>query len=307
MDTIKLKSGECFDGNNEIYKDTQIRVCGKDITIKNTVIDNDGICVYSNYNCSNLKIENCTFISKSNNCIKIIADNLDSVIDNITFDGCKLYFSRIGMELQNHKNENEKIKNVTIKNCVFEGFADSTSYRYGISLSGYGRYVSINDCIFNCEKGIELVGFSNVIIEGNKIDGNKETIISSNSRPMDNIHILNNKLNGKLFLYGLSDSVINGNEISCSYVEIKKSKTTTLNGNEIESTGHYSVMLNDAHDNIVKENKITQKSKSNWSVIRCYGSDSTNNVITKNTITREKKGGKLYDEYNGAHDNKFSN
>lgn len=305
METIKLKTGECFDGKNNNYTNTQIRVCGKDVIIKNAIINNDGICIYSNYNCSNLKIINCVFTSNSNNCIKIIADTLESVIDNISIENCKFIFSRIGIELQNHKNNNEKIKNIVIKNCSFNGLSDSTSYRYGISLSGYGRYVSVNQCTFNCEKGVEIVGFSNVIIDDNVITTNKESIISSNSRPMDHINIVNNTLNGKLFVYGLSESLISNNNITCNYVEIKKSKTTTLSDNNITSTGHYAIMLNNAHDNVVKTNNINQTNKSNWSVIRCYDTESVNNLISKNIIKRAKKAGKLYDEYNGANNNTF--
>jgi len=303
MDKIELKTGDCFDGNNGVYKNTQLRICGKNITIKNVTIENSDICIYSNYNCSGLKIIDCTFKSTSNNCVKIIADNLSSVIQGILFDGCSFYFSRMGIELQNHKNSEEKIKDVTIKNCTFEGIDDSADYGYGISLSGYGRYTTINDCEFDCKKGIELVGFSNVIIDNNKIKGKTNSIISSNSRPMDNVYILNNELRSKLFLYGLSDSIIKNNNIYCSYVEIKKSSTTTLVDNYIESTGHYSVMLNDASNNIVRNNTLNQTSKSNWSVIRCYGSNCSNNTIKDNTIKRANKSGKAFDEYDGAHDN----
>ena len=304
--TIVLNEGctiICHSKN--ISQNLKIELRGKNITINNLKWQNDGICLYSNYNCSGLTLMGCQLNSEGNNAVKIIADKISGVIQNIQIKNCTFQFKRMGIELQNHGNSEYKIDKVLIQDSKF--FTESESdYRYGMSLSGYGKNAKITNCKFNnCIKGIELVGFSDVDIKDSLFNCKDYSIISSNSRKMDNFIIQNNKLNGQLYLYNCTNSVVSDNEINCPYVEIKSSQEVVLTKNNITTTGHYSIMLNKASYSKIIENVINQKSTSNWSVIRCYGKDATDNLISKNKITRANKTGKLWDQYNGASNNTF--
>ena len=298
---IKLNSN----GSQVGGKFDRIEVRGKNVTIKDVVVEGDGVALYSNYNCSGLVVEDSTFISHSNNSVKIIADNVGGVIKNVVFKNCSFKFARMGAEIQNHKNADYKIDGIRFEGCTFISDGES-GYKYGLSLSGYGRNAVVKGCKFReCVKGVEIVGFSDVTIEDCDIAGSAFSVISSNDRGMKNITIEDCYLNGMIRLTNCSDSTLRDCDIDCPYVEIKNSEGVLIAGNTITSTGHYSVMLNQSSACKVQDNVLRQRSTANWSVIRCYGKQAKGNVLKGNTITRAKKVGKVWDEYNGASGNIF--
>lgn len=288
----------------------RIEVRGKNVTIKNVVVEGEGITLYSNYNCSGLTVEDSTFISHSNNAVKIISDNVGGIVENMTFKNCKFIGGRMAVEIQNHKNTDYKINGVRFEGCEFVVAVPQPTvkndYPYGLSISGYGRNVVADGCKFEgCSKGIEIVGFSDVTIGDCGISGSTFSIISSNERDMKNITIEDCYLNGMIRLTNCSGSTLRDCNIDCSYVEIKNSERVVVEGNTITSTGHYSVMLNQSSECKVYDNVLRQRSTVNWSVMRCYGKNAKRNVLKGNTITRAKKVGKVWDEYNGASGNVF--
>ena len=302
MEKVILKEGETLRGARLAG---QVYVQGRNVTIEDCTVECDGVALYSNYNCSGLKVVNSTFASRGNNAVKIVADKLASPIEGINFMACRFEFARMGVELQNHGNNDYKFVGAYVEDCKFEAIDDSKDYRYGLSLSGYGREVTVNGCTFDkCVKCVELVGFSDVTIFGSDLKGTSNSVISSNSRRMKDIHISDCSLVGMPHLYNCEDSWIADCEISCSYVEVKKSRNVEVSGNNITSYVHYSVMLNQAHNCHVHDNTIRQNG-ANWSVIRCYGQQSYENLIEGNKMSRAKKTGKLYDQIEGAHDNIF--
>ena len=302
MEKVILKEGESLHG---VTLHGQVYVQGRNVTIEDCTVECDGIALYSNYNCSGLKVVNSTFTSHGNNAVKIVADKLGNPIVGINLMACRFVFARMGLELQNHGNSDYKIVGAYMEDCKFEAIDDSKDYKYGISLTGYGRDVTVSGCIFTkCVKCVEIVGFSDVSIIGSELDGISHSVISSNSRRMKDIHISECSLKGMPHLYNCEDSWITDCEISCSYVEVKKSKNVVVDHNEITSHGHYSVMLNQSNGCHIYGNTI-QQNGANWSVIRCYGQQSYDNIIESNQISRAKKTGKIYDQYEGAHDNTF--
>ena len=288
----------------------RIEVRGKNVTIKDVVVEGDGVALYSNYNCSVLTVEDSTFISHNNNAVKIIADNVGGVIENVTFKNCLFISWRMAVEIQNHKNTDYKVNGVRFEGCEFviAEITEESSYPYGLSLSGYGRNVVVKDCKFtDCLKGIEIVGFSDVTIEDCDITGSSFSIISSNDRDMEKIYIRDSKLNGMVRLTNCSSSLLVNNEIECPYVEIKNSNNVIVAENTITSTGHYTVMLNQSSICSVKQNNLVQEG-SNYSIVRCYGSKAKNNVIVDNTLKMKKpKKGKWWDQASGATKNIFEN
>lgn len=288
----------------------RIEVRGKNVTIKDVTVEGEGIALYSNYNCSGLIVEDSTFISRSNNAVKIIADNVSGIVENVVFRNCKFIGNRMAVELQNHKNTDYKINGVRFEGCEFviAEITEESSYPYGLSLSGYGRNVVVKDCKFtDCLKGIEIVGFSDVTIEDCDISGSSFSVISSNDRDMERIYIRDSKLKGMVRLTNCSKSLLVENEIECPYVEIKNSDNVIVAENKITSTGHYTVMLNQSSICSVKQNNLVQKG-SNYSIVRCYGSKAKNNVIVDNTLKMKKpKKGKWWDQASGATRNIFEN
>lgn len=290
----------------------RIEVRGKFVTIKDVTVEGEGITLYSNYNCSGLVVEDSTFISHSNNAVKLIADNVGGIVENVTFKNCKFIGSRMAVEIQNHKNTDYKINGVRFEGCEFVVAEPQPTvkneYPFGLSLSGYGRNVVVDGCKFtDCLKGIEIVGFSDVTIEDCNITGSSFSIISSNDRDMERIYIRDSKLKGMVRLTNCSSSILANNEIECPYVEIKNSNNVIVAENKITSTGHYTVMLNQSSICSVKQNNLVQKG-SNYSIVRCYGSKAKNNVIVDNTLKMKKpKKGKWWDQASGATRNIFEN
>ena len=290
----------------------RIEVRGKNVTIKDVVVEGEGIALYSNYNCSGLVVEDSTFISHTNNAVKIIADNVGGIVENVVFKNCKFVGGRMAVEVQNHKNTDYKINGVRFEVCKFVVAEPQPTvkneYPYGLSLSGYGRDVVVDGCKFEgCGKGIEIAGFSEVTIGNCDISGRSFSIISSNDRDMERIYVRNSKLKGMVRLTISSNSLLEANNIECPYVEIKNSNNVIVAENKITSTGHYTVMLNQSSICSVKQNNLVQEG-SNYSIVRCYGSKAKNNVIVDNTLKMKKpKKGKWWDQASGATRNIFEN
>lgn len=112
---IKLNSN----GSQVGGKFDRIEVRGKNVTIKDVTVEGEGITLYSNYNCSGLTVEDSTFISHSNNAVKIIADNVGGIVENVVFRNCKFVGGRMAVEIQNHKNTDYKVNGVRFEGCEF--------------------------------------------------------------------------------------------------------------------------------------------------------------------------------------------
>lgn len=280
----------------------RIEVRGKNATIKDAVVEGDGVTLYSNYNCSGLVVEDCTFVSRKNNAVKIIADNISGMAKNIKFKNCEFTGQRMGVELQNHKNEDYKIADVEFEDCKF------TSAGFALSLTGYGRNVRCYNCTFDgAKKGVELVGFSHVVLQTCTLTG-AQAFIASGDRPMQMVSLRLCKLNGSVRLENCSESCMEWCTVVASpYLEIKKSAQVTLLGCEITSSTHYGVMLNQSSYCTLKNNKITDTG-SNYAVVRCYGVNAEKNIVRDNQLFMQyPKKGSWYDQKNGAKDNVFQN
>ena len=304
---IKLSTNDSQVGG----KFDRIEVRGKNVTIKDVTVEGEGIALYSNYNCSGLVVEDSTFISHSNNAVKIIADNIGGIVENVVFRNCKFIGGRMAVEIQNHKNTDYKINGVRFEGCEFVVAEPQPTvkneYPYGLSLSGYGRNVVVDGCKFEgCGKGIEIAGFSEVTIGNCDISGKSFSVISSNKRAMEKITIKDSRIKGMVRLTISSNSLLEANTIECSYVEIKSSHNVSILKNNITSTGNYSVMLNQSSKCLVEHNNLVQKG-SNYSIVRAYKLKSTGNITRNNNLMMKyPKVGTWYDQIEGAAGNVFT-
>lgn len=290
MEEIILRTGETL----KDVSCNKIWVKGKNVTIENVTVEGDEEALYSNYNCSGLVVRNSTFISHGKNAVHIIADTLKDPIEGIRFKNCVFIGYRMGVELQNHKNEKPKIDGVEFENCKFRG---TDGRGYALSLTGYGRNVYILNCVFEGRvKGVEIAGFSDVTLQGCKIQGGKESLIASNDRLMRNITARSCELKGKVYLENASESNLSWCKVEALCVYLKNSTFITLIGNDIRSTGSYGVMMDQSRECLVTDNTITQRG-SNYSIVRCYGKNATGNIVRGNAISMKKpKKGKWYDQ-----------
>jgi hypothetical protein len=289
----------------------RIEVRGKNVTIKDVTVEGEGITLYSNYNCSGLVVEDSTFISHTNNAVKIIADNVGGIVENVVFRNCKFIGVRMAVEIQNHgkltppaegvPDDWYKIRGVEFEDCTFE------SDGYALSLSGYGKNARCYNCSFTgTTKGVEVVGFVDVVLQSCQLTG-KQAFISSNKRP-SKVALRLCKLKGGVRFENCTDSGMAWCIAEASpYVEIKHSTRTALLGCEITSSANYGVMINESRECTVINCKIANTG-SNYSVVRCYKPKSTGNIISGNTLMMKKpKVGKWYDQKDGASGNVFEN
>ena len=291
----------------------RIEVRGKNVTIKDVTVEGEGIALYSNYNCSGLVVEDSTFISHSNNAVKLIADNVGGVIENVVFKNCKFVGGRMAMEIQNHGKLTPPTEGVPedwykIRGVEFEGctFVSEDSNGYALSLSGYGKNARCYNCTFTgTEKGVEVVGFVDVVLQNCQLTG-KQAFISSNERP-NKVALRLCRLKGGVRFENCTESGMAWCIAEASpYVEIKHSSRTTLLGCEITSAVNYGVMINESKECTVINCKIANTG-SNYSVVRCYKPKSTGNIIRGNTLMMKKpKKGKWYDQASGATGNTFT-
>lgn len=292
-------------------KNLEIRVNGKNIRIERIAISNDsGIALRSYSDCSNLSVVDCCLISSTDNAVKLVADNIISVIEGVRFENNDFYFRRMGIEIQNHGNNSCRFNRLTISRCRFK-MLPSPNYGYAISLSGYGRNANISsNTIYEAIVGVEIVGFSDVEIEDNILqDITGKAIVASNGRKMSNITVARNKIlcpKAKIHLINTGNLSICNNELRLMYIELGGCSRSLISNNTIYSYGHYALMIDgtnkESRNNIVQNNTIEQLG-DNWAVFRCYGKNATKNKFTKNKIKRTNSKGVLYDQMNGASKN----
>lgn len=286
----------------------ELRVSGKNICVERIAISNDsGTAMRSFSDCSNLSVVDCYINSSTDNAVKVVADNINSVIEGVRFENCDFYFRRMGIEIQNHGNNSCRFNGLTISGCSFK-MLPSPKYGYAISLSGYGRNVIISsNTIQETAVGVEIVGFSDVEITDNIMqDITGKAIVASNERKMSNITIAQNRIScpkAKIQMANTSTLLIMNNELRLMCLELGGCSRSLISDNTLYSYGHYSVMIDgsnkESRNNIVQNNTIEQFG-DNWAVFRCYGKKATKNKFLKNKVIKANSKGVIYDQKNGA-------
>lgn len=283
-----------------------IKVAGKYVTIEGVSVEGKDDALYCNHNCSGLLVKNSKFVSRGKNAVKIIADTVKEPIDGITFIGCVFVGARMAVELQNHKTNETKIKNVVFKDCRFV-CGDESGKHYGLSLTGFGLGAKVTNCEYDKRfvVGVEMVGFSDVEFVNCKMAGKDKAFIMSNKRHMSDVYLHDCEVDGDIRFYNCDSCGMYESVVRCpGHVEVKKSENVIINSCKIDSYGHYSIMFDNAWDCMAIDNELHQHG-DNYAVVRCYGSKSRGNQIVYNTVTRDGKKGVKYDQKNGAYDNRF--
>lgn len=312
--TLYLENNTSVKGQStmECGRRLKVQIGGGNVNINNLRWSNDqGVALLSYASCQNLTIENCYVTSMVDNSVKIVADNVKDVIKNITIKYSTFTFKRMGIEIQNHGNNEFRYDGLYIHDCSFYMVDGRTNYGFAVSLSGYGKNAVVNNnMFFGNSVGVELVGFSKVAINSNQFQGiTSKTIVCSNKRKMQDITIENNEINSpssKIQISNTDRLFFRNNTITISYIELIGCSDCNISNNDIVSKSHYAIIMDGGakrtENNIIENNTIRQEG-DNWAVIRCYGGHCYGNHVRNNQITRLSKRGKIYDQIKGANNN----
>ena len=292
-------------------RNVEVRISGQNVCLERVeIINESGIGLRSHTNCSRLSILDSTISSSCDNAVKLVADHIEGVTENVRFENCVFFFRRMGVEIQNHGNSSCRYNRLTISGCCFK-MLPSPEYGYAISLSGNGRNANISSNTINgTVVGVEIVGFSDVKIRNNSfIDITVKAIVASNERIMSNITIAKNRIicpKARLQILNTCNLSIKNNDLRLMNLELGGCTQSIISDNNIYSYGHYAVMIDgtnkESRNNIVQNNTIEQLG-DNWAVFRCYGKNATKNRFLRNKIKKAISKGVLYDQKNGAANN----
>lgn len=307
---LKLQDNVTFICKNDVKcSSLSMFVIGKNIKLQGVSWEcTNGPALLSYYDCDNLTLDKCTITADSDNCIKLVTDGLSGqVVTGLKIQNCKMKFKRMGIELQNHRNTEFRFDGATISGNTFSLFDDKPLYGFGISLSGYGRNVTVTNNNFLSAKWAIEIGFDSVYIQNNTFTGiTDQAISSSGERIMKHIHILSNTMNcprAKIFMRSTDSVEIKNNIINILFLELYGSHYFISN-NDITSNGRYTFMFDGGNNSVVENNKVTQLG-DNYAVFRCYGKDAVNNQFRHNTLMKKITGGVLFDLKNEAKGNTF--
>ncbi|MCZ2844916.1 MAG: hypothetical protein O2U61_00205, partial [Candidatus Bathyarchaeota archaeon] len=190
---LNLIDGLTIQGNagSEIYTMDVIRLFSaktkgivKNLTFKNLKFSNYSQSLLPSFDLfhfeevclKNILFQFCQFTAPkiNSNAIKFINQN-DCLTENISFSYCQFFdLGRMGIEIQNHNYYDLQIryKNIRVTESTFTNLGN-LSFGMGISLSGYGNeFVAENNTFKGYSyAGIEIVGCSNNLINGNNFAG----------------------------------------------------------------------------------------------------------------------------------------
>lgn len=312
---LYLESNTLLDGLSsaeERGKGLKIQIGGENVRINNLKWSNDrGVALLSYATCNNLSINNCNITSTTDNSIKVVADNIKGIISGILIKSSTFTYKRMGIEIQNHGNNDYKYDGLIIQGCNFVMTDSSSKYGYAVSLSGYGKNVMISNNSFSGNKvGVELVGFSDVTITNNKFQNIiSKPLVCSNKRRMNNVLVENNEINcpsAKIQISNTDRLILKNNNIIINYIELIGCCDCVISNNDIASRGHYALILDGGAkrctNNLIYDNSIRQEG-DNWAIIRCYGTHCSENQVKDNRISRISKRGKTLDQIKGANNN----
>lgn len=297
--------------------DIAVVLLGKNICIENMEISSSVDAIRSNStDVSGLRIRNCNIVA-TDNCVKLITDELEGILKDVEISGNQFRFLRMGIELQNHANDDYKINGFLINGNYFvdsgntdesDTYSTFASYCYAISVSGYGENGTISHNTFRAVNiGVEQVGFKRVNISDNLFIGNQVPLSFSNNREMPDCVVSDNVVRGGLVRFNnIQDSVIIGNDFDhVEDVYFSWSNRNKFTGNRIYATKVGDALFFDNSGyNIVTDNSIYHDNASGQAVIKFYASNSTGNICDGNGLWRNSSIGTWWVDQNNASNNK---
>jgi len=244
--------------------------------------------------CTNITIQNCTFIGSSvlSNAILLVGKD-QHLISNFTIVNNKfINITRAAIEILERSINSDPMQIIINTNIIDNNFTyDSnakipTDFNPAISLSSRVNNTLIQgNIIDNYIWGIETAHAANTNIISNKITNVRDPI-NSNSGSINN-NITNNffQFTDRAQFKDDYNATIISNTFDGGSLYLLKAHNAYIKDNNIISNAHTNVWLDNSQDCTIIDNYIENNNIEAWDAIRGYGdkSDSSNRV-TNNTI-----------------------
>jgi hypothetical protein len=209
-----------------------------------------------------------------NNCIGLVMDGSPAGSDGVVglkgllIEDCWLAPGRMGIEIQNHRGDDDKRKlyayrDVTVRGCTI--WKAPAFMGMGISLSGWGTdcLVSRNRFVACHGANVEIIGSDRTTVADNVFeDAIGSPITASNFRIVSECRILRNRTVGKppvivLFLQAVDGAEVAGNVMRTTGTAIVKGSNIRIHDNTFTGVGTAQLMqLDNARGVIVEKNRF---------------------------------------------------
>jgi hypothetical protein len=291
-------------------------------TNNNSAEDQGGGIIYSySADVINFTIANCYFTNTNSNSSAIslytnTAANGTKIISNLVIESNIFEnIGRIGCTIMN-RSDKTLCQNVKFNNNTGINLGTQGSYGFLVSLDGYGQNgeVSGNYIKNALGIGIENTGYDNFIFDKNTFTGTTLYNPFGFSHPQAGEYINNNVITNNIaigllngcYFYEVNNSTFSGNVFSSTATDIVfRNNNSNIYVNEHYSGVRYGFYIETNGSKTSRNNIISNcffTSSNNYSIMRCYGANNTNNNFVNNIITFS--GGVIFDELSGASGNK---
>ena len=292
-------------------------------TNNNSAEDQGGGIIYSySADVINFTIANCYFTNTNSNSSAIslytnTAANGTKIISNLVIESNIFEnIGRIGCTIMNRSIDKTLCQNIKFNNNTGINLGTQGSYGFLVSLDGYGQNgeVSGNYIKNALGIGIENTGYDNFIFDKNTFTGTTLYNPFGFSHPQAGEYISNNVITNNIaiglvngsYFYEVNNSTFSGNVFSSTATDIVfRNNNSNTYTNEHYSGVRYGFYIESNGTKTSRNNIISNclfTSSNNYSIMRCYGTNTTNNNFVNNIITFS--GGAIFDELNGASGNK---
>jgi len=292
-------------------------------TNNNNVEDGGGGIIYSySTDVINFTIANCYFTNTNSNTSAIslytnTATNGTKIISNLIIENNIFEnIGRIGCTIMNRSLDKTLCQNVKFNNNTGVNLGTRGSFGFLVSLDGYGQNgeVSGNYIKNALGIGIENTGYDNFIFDKNTFTGTTLYNPFGFSHPQAGEYISNNVITNNIaiglvngsYFYEVNNSTFSGNVFSSTATDIVfRNNNSNTYTNEHYSGVRYGFYIESKAPKTSRNNIISNcffTSSNNYSIMRCYDTNTTNNNFVNNIITFS--GGVIFDELNGASGNK---
>jgi hypothetical protein len=309
-------------GNGIFNVTDTLNLAGTNIKLEHITVNNLAQsygCITSFSDCSGFRMNNVKLSSfAGSNGVKLVADNL---AEGVTISDIEMYHNdfinlgRMGVETQNHVYDGVvRIKNLKIMNNKFKNLVGT--FPFGVSISGLTDDVLLAFNEFDgMDIALENVGASNYRAICNNFKNISGSLLSfSNDRAMKNCTVLGNTsdettcIGARVFIKNTSDLNFSMNTLYSGEV-IFETFNSKISGNTLRTHGTSTGLILEgvsipSTGNVISDNDISTFHSSNFSVLRMYGANCTNNVTNNNKLSKlSDTGGQYQDENTGASGN----
>lgn len=288
----------------------------------NSGIDSNGagLVYFDQSNAEDIYFENCTFTCPNvdTNGLKFVSEG-PARSKNINVLNCKfLNIGRMAIEVQNHTHDGIlRFNNISIKNCEFKSLGLQSQYGMAISLSGSGNnaYLSENTIIDAKDRGIEILGWTELTIAKNNFSSpnmayNPITIQNdgAGANYVTDVLVTGNtgavKGNAPhlIEIREIDGLIYTKNSFYADALHVSDVKNSSFTDNFQSSDGGIGLYVDNGSMNNTFSGS-TFITTADYSTTVIFYPGSTGNTLSNNTLKNEGQGGSTYNDKDGGNTN----